>query len=477
MLEAIEDLTVANLRLKNLGQLNIILGKNGCGKSTVLRQIDTSLPKTSNIYGTIRYLSPQRGGVLRYEPSVESSIAANPQWLRQVRSTNVADQFKQQTMVSYKKLELSILRDFEQNQSEKFDYYIQTINSLLDYIYIKRDSTTFIVYDNSTNTPINLDKISSGESELISLAIEILVFARDVEKDKKNILLIDEPDVHLHPDLQIRLCKMLKEVSEKFGFYIIIATHSTNILVAYEADPVVNVCFMKKGDEELSFTSLQGLCAKILPMLGAHAVSNILNEFPIFLVEGEDDARIWQQVNRTSQGKIKLYPCAAGSVSVLNGYEREVDSIINAVYDTPKAYSLRDSDGIDEEITDLGNVIRFRLKCKAIENLLLTNEVLESLDVKWEDLKSLMDEWINNNSKKAHHETFVKFRAGGYNRRYFDIKEIRNDIMWIIQNNKPWEIAIGAVIAKVRWHQDIKFDSEESIYTYLGEKLIKEIFG
>jgi len=49
------------------------------------------------------------------------------------------------------------------------------------------------------------------------------------ETTKHKILLIEEPEAHLHPQLQVRLLKYLKEQCEKKGIQIIITTHSATI--------------------------------------------------------------------------------------------------------------------------------------------------------------------------------------------------------------------------------------------------------
>ncbi len=48
---------------------------------------------------------------------------------------------------------------------------------------------------------------------MISLGIECLVFEKESASAKENILFLDEPDVHLHPDLQVRLCHFIRDLS------------------------------------------------------------------------------------------------------------------------------------------------------------------------------------------------------------------------------------------------------------------------
>jgi len=94
--------------------------------------------------------------------------------------------------------------------------------------------------------------------------------------------------------------------------------------------------------KELDFKAISAIYKKVLPVFGAHPLSNFFNEAPILLVEGEDDERIWQQVVRSSNGRIKIYPCSVDSVSNMNDFEEEAKKIIQTVYDNARGYSLRD---------------------------------------------------------------------------------------------------------------------------------------
>ena len=61
-------------------------------------------------------------------------------------------------------------------------------------------SNSGFAVQSKAGSQIDENSLSSGESELIALAIEVLVFAYQIGANK--LLLLDEPDVHLHPDLQ-----------------------------------------------------------------------------------------------------------------------------------------------------------------------------------------------------------------------------------------------------------------------------------
>lgn len=201
-------------RLTGLGAINVILGKNGCGKSYTLRTIEEALRARTGI-GTARYLSPERAGQLVYNPDVERHMTSNRAWLGDARRKNQVGNFRQQSASQFRRLELLMLRDIEQkpevrdDSSYTFDVTVDRLNRLLDRVYLARGDSSFEVHDRDTGNVVKADSLSSGESELISLGIECLAFDQECSPDQDNFLLIDEPDVHLHPDLQARFATFL----------------------------------------------------------------------------------------------------------------------------------------------------------------------------------------------------------------------------------------------------------------------------
>ncbi|HED38016.1 MAG TPA: ATP-binding cassette domain-containing protein [Ignavibacteria bacterium] len=460
--------------LNNINKINIILGKNGCGKSTMLRQLEQGV-KGNETFGKSRYITPERGGNLIYTAGVEEAINNNIDWMFTQRQRNQSENFRQQSVAQYRKLETLILREFEDDQSkDKFSPYVDKINDLLDNIEIKRDELVFKIFKKGTVDELSADKISSGESELISLGIELLIFSKELEEGKENILFLDEPDVHLHPDLQARLIHFLEKLVNDNNFKIIIATHSTAILGALETSNT-HIAFMTFEQKEIDFEQISETYRKILPVFGAHPLSNVFNTAPILLLEGEDDERVWQQVVRSSNGKVLIYPCSVESITNMNNFEEEAQKIIQSVYNDAVGYSLRDRDETEGEITDMLPIIRMKLSCRASENLLLSDEVLERLEHTWEQLKEKINSWLNSNTDHMHHAVMSSFKKGGYDRKSFDIKLIRNDIMGIIGSEKPWEVVVGQTIASLTWNATTNYSIDGKVFSFLGEKIVKNL--
>ena len=472
------EIKIGTYTLSNLNKINLVLGKNGCGKSTLLRQFDTSLESQSH-HRKSKYISPERGGAVVYDAPTERDIHRDNRYLISLRRRNLSDKFRQGSVAQYRNLELLTARDNESGRSDvKFGSYVDGINSLLDNITIerRRDWTTFKIFKKGTSSELSAETISSGESELISLGIELLVFSKELEEGKENFLILDEPDVHLHPDLQVRLMKFLIGlVEDSDNFRVLIATHSTAILSALEPYDGAHLAFMSSDQNDIEFSPISEIHKRILPVLGAHPLSNLFDEESILLLEGEDDERIWQQVVRSSGGKVRVHPRSVEGITKLNEFEKEAQKIIETVYDNAKGYSLRDRDVTTEEISDLDRIKRMKLSCRASENLLLSDEVLEKLGCRWDCLKEKVDSWLKINHDHGHYAIMSNFKDEGYDRKNFDLKKIRNDLMGIIGSEKPWEVAVGQTIATMTWNDNTDFNEDGKLLSFLGEKIVRTL--
>src|SRR5690606_848262 len=76
----------------------------------------------------------------------------------------------------------------------------------------------------------NISENSLGYNNLIYLATILAEFeGLKKENNSPRILLIEEPEAHLHPQLQLKLLKYLENVSKDDDIQIILTTHSTLI--------------------------------------------------------------------------------------------------------------------------------------------------------------------------------------------------------------------------------------------------------
>ena len=94
-------------------------------------------------------------------------------------------------------------------------------------------------------------KLGLGSNNLLFMACELLLLSQDDEGNK--LLLIEEPEAHLHTQRQLRVMQSLQEQATNNGLQIIVTTHSPNLASAIELN---NMVMIRKGK---AFSLAEGL--------------------------------------------------------------------------------------------------------------------------------------------------------------------------------------------------------------------------
>ena len=88
----------------------------------------------------------------------------------------------------------------------------------------------------------NLEENSLGYNNLIYIATVLAeLTSPSNEMEYLKILLIEEPEAHLHPQLQVRLLKYLEETSAKSRVQVIVTTHSPILASAVSLKSVIHL--------------------------------------------------------------------------------------------------------------------------------------------------------------------------------------------------------------------------------------------
>ena len=86
-----------------------------------------------------------------------------------------------------------------------------------------KDEKTMPIFENSAGEEFDINDLSSGEKQLFLRTLSIKML-----EPKNSIILIDEPELSLHPKWQQKIIEVYKKIGE--NNQIIVATHSPHIL-------------------------------------------------------------------------------------------------------------------------------------------------------------------------------------------------------------------------------------------------------
>ena len=107
---------------------------------------------------------------------------------------------------------------------------VNEINSIFNILELdvklkgfSKDEKIMPVFENSAGEEFDINDLSSGEKQLFLRTLSIKML-----EPKNSIILIDKPELSLHPEWQQRIIEVYKKIGE--NNQIIIATHSPHIL-------------------------------------------------------------------------------------------------------------------------------------------------------------------------------------------------------------------------------------------------------
>lgn len=179
---------------------------------------------------------------------------------------------------------------FAQNQNEQSPDK-KVYNKILTAFVEISSGYEFTIVANQQNS-ISLS-FKSSDSDWIDASAcglglrDLLVILYFSISGKHNLILLEEPENHIHPDIQKKLLRFLKEKTDKQYF---IATHSNVFLNSTYVDRVFFTEF-KDGLINLSDATSR---AKILHSLGYSVTENLVSDL-IILVEGSSDKEVLEE--------------------------------------------------------------------------------------------------------------------------------------------------------------------------------------
>ncbi len=145
---------------------------------------------------------------------------------------------------------------------------------------------------------IDSNTISDGQDNLHMILTALLSLKYYYEQEKKeSILLIDEADATLHPDLQLKLLKIMKRYSDEYNIQIVFTTHSLDLLEEGLKRDYYNVIYIDDDIEKVKVLNNERLdIYNIKSRLYEKSMEDIMKDKYIPVYTEDNEARIFLEM-------------------------------------------------------------------------------------------------------------------------------------------------------------------------------------
>ncbi|MBW4559234.1 MAG: AAA family ATPase [Trichormus sp. ATA11-4-KO1] len=200
-----------NLSDGNTIKVTIKRGRNGNITVTILNT--ESAKSIASLSEPFTIYSPGLAGISRHETYMSDGVL-----LRTIARGDANLVFRN-----------VLLRLSAQNRKDDWDSFIGDLQEIFSNISIKvdfnkeTDEYILVTVDSGTGRNIPVELAGTG----ILQAVQILAY---VHYFHPSVIILDEPDSHLHPNNQRLLCRLLQSVSEDRATQVILTTHSRHVV-------------------------------------------------------------------------------------------------------------------------------------------------------------------------------------------------------------------------------------------------------
>lgn len=214
--------------------LTILVGTNASGKTQTLKKI-RDIMKSELGGNKVRYLSSNRIG------NMEQYRSKTNQYSYTIDDYTLGDQATKRARLQIE----TACGDFFA-MDERKDVFIKVSERLSVLfnrnIFIRWDAGQMKVFFGKTDSEQEYSVAAEASGLVNVISILAALFDESVE-----VLLIDEPEVSLHPQLQSYLLREMKNVVKKYNKTIIISTHSAEMIELNKASDLCNYIFFRKN--------------------------------------------------------------------------------------------------------------------------------------------------------------------------------------------------------------------------------------
>jgi predicted ATPase len=237
---------------------------------------------------------------------------------------------------------------------------------------VQIDTSPFKYIIETPKGEIDIDDLSSGEKEILNTFIHFHQL-----NPENAVILFDEVDAHLHPDLERRYLYLFKRMAE--NNQIILTTHSPEIMVAAGSSSLFALSKVQgiEGANQLSrVTADDELHMALSEIMGSNGMVS-LNRKVVFLegTESSSDRYIFEALYPPSEYNVSFIP--VGDSSTNTSIAHRVNKLLGSAGTFQEFYSIIDADIERKDGSGVGDRL-YKLPVYHVENFLIdTRSILK----------------------------------------------------------------------------------------------------
>ena len=397
--------------------LNIVSGINGTGKTQLLQLLKTNNGNTSDVNKksselAIFAISPKRNTEKQAIDSIFQQVRTQNKTVQSFL-TNISNfQIRDTGFETYPSFAELFIQEYESIMQDGITGHTQAIatttinfNEVLEQVFpgykieaqwvlgqLGTSGKIDLKIKKYSSDPINIDLLSTGEREVFAL-----LFCIFVSRDKEDVYLIDEPEIHLNWDLEKGLFQFFQWFCEKFSKQIIVVTHS-RIIFKKEFYPKTQFLIWEEGKIVCRTEVTEKQKASIAGEI-SETINIIQFSKTTYFVEDSTQKLVVDTLAKSLGKDIEVIICENKS---------NVRSLYNLLKNSPQPNLFFLVDG-DNEGCNINDSRYVSLKKYCIENYIFNLELLgKSLNKTEEEVKSVIVDSFKDINENKHSLVYKK---------------------------------------------------------------------
>ena len=244
--------------------------------------------------------------------------------------------------------------------------------SPMEFVDVHLETSPFKFIIRTPHGDIDIDDMSAGEKEILYTFIRFHQL-----QPHDAVILFDEADAHLHPDLERRYLEVLREVGK--GNQVWLTTHSPEMMIEAGNDSLYTI--LKEpppggGNQFVKVTSTEELHSSLSELMGSRGLVSF-NQRIVFIegTEASTDRLVYERLYPPGQNNVSFVP--AGDSGSIRRVAERVNNLLTSSIGFQQYYSIIDGD-MNRVLDDPNSNRLFRLPVYHVENFLLDEKALFS---------------------------------------------------------------------------------------------------